>query len=63
MDARRTAPPPLIGWPPHLTADDVLWLPFEGRWVGRTSKHLPKRERQAADKAAEFERNRPEAQA
>jgi len=27
---------------------DVVWLPSQGRWIGRTSVHLPKRVRIAA---------------
>jgi hypothetical protein len=66
MSARRTAPPiavpPLIGWPPHVAADDVVWCAEEARWVGRTSRYLTKRARRAVEEAAEFERKRSDPQ-
>jgi hypothetical protein len=33
---------------PYLSTDDVVWLPSEGRWVGRTSPKLTKEVREAA---------------
>ena len=48
--------PPPIGWPPHLTTDDVVWWPEEARWVGRTSPHLTKKAKRAADEARDFGR-------
>jgi hypothetical protein len=32
----------------YLGADDVVWLPDEGRWIGRTSPKLTKAAREAA---------------
>jgi len=36
---------------PYLTTDGVVWLPSEGRWIGRTSPKLTKEVREAAAKA------------
>jgi hypothetical protein len=43
---------PILGWPPHLTSDSVIWWPNEARWIGWNSPHLAKKIRKAAAKSA-----------
>jgi hypothetical protein len=53
--------PPRLSWPPHLHTDDVVWLPSEGRWVGRTSPHLSKKARDDAANHRRFtQHDRPQ---
>ena len=38
LEKARRGWPPIQGWPPHLTTDDVIWHPDKARWVGRRIK-------------------------
>jgi hypothetical protein len=31
--------PPLLGWPPHLRIDELIWDRRRQRWVGRKITH------------------------